>query len=181
MPKEAIIDFEYALLGLLSAAPMSGYDLRKAFATPLSRFSASPGGLYPALRRLERRGLLAARVDRSGELRARRLYQLTEAGAAALDAWIRQPIDQEMVARRLDLVLLRFVFLEGRGTRADAIDFLERLKGELARYLDLLEAQVESLKGMFTLHQRLAAENGVAGFRGQLAWVECALTELRSA
>jgi len=181
MPKEAITDFEYALLGLLSAAPMSGYDVKKAFATALSRFSPSSGGLYPALKRLERRGLLAARIDREGELRARRLYQLTEAGTAALDAWIRQPIDQEMVARRLDLVLLRFVYLEGRGTRAEAIAFLEQLRDEVARYLSHLEAQMDSLKPVVTLHQRLAAQNGVSGYRGQLAWVEYALAELRSA
>ncbi len=181
MPKETITDLEYALLGLLSAAPMSGYDLKKAFATALSRFSSSSGGLYPALRRLEQRGLLVARIEREGELRARRLYRLTEAGTAALDAWIRQPIDQEMVARRLDLVLLRFVFLEGRGTRAEAIAFLEQLKHQVVHYLSRLEAQMESLKAVATLHQRLAAQNGVEGYRRQLEWVEYALAELRSA
>jgi len=49
----------FALLGLIGQEPRSGYDLRKFFSsTPMISFSDSPGAIYPALRRLEQRGLV---------------------------------------------------------------------------------------------------------------------------
>ena len=40
-----------------NASSMSGYDVRMVFErTPMSRFSSSPGSIYPVLKRLERWG-----------------------------------------------------------------------------------------------------------------------------
>jgi len=46
-------------------------------------YKLSAGTLYPLLHRLERRGLLASRSERSGR-RTRRLYKLTPAGRRSL-------------------------------------------------------------------------------------------------
>ena len=52
----------YALLGLIYQQPLSGYDVKKIFAsTPMAGFSDSPGAIYPALRKLERLGFVRAR------------------------------------------------------------------------------------------------------------------------
>jgi DNA-binding PadR family transcriptional regulator len=51
---------ETAILGLLSSAPLHGYELRKRLALLLGPFRAfSYGTLYPALRSLQARGLIA--------------------------------------------------------------------------------------------------------------------------
>ncbi|MCL1869950.1 MAG: helix-turn-helix transcriptional regulator [Promicromonosporaceae bacterium] len=51
---------ETAVLGLLSSAPLHGYELRKRLALLLGPFRAfSYGTLYPALRSLQERGLIA--------------------------------------------------------------------------------------------------------------------------
>lgn len=84
---------EFAILGLLHEAPMHGYELRKRLAALLGAFRAfSYGSLYPALRRLQRAGLIvedepdpveddgAARAARSWGRRARRVYKLTAEG-----------------------------------------------------------------------------------------------------
>ncbi len=53
--------FEQVLLGVIADEPRSGYGLRKLFgSSPASVYQPSPGALYPALRRLEGRGLLRA-------------------------------------------------------------------------------------------------------------------------
>ena len=49
----------FALLGLIGMEPRSGYKLRKVFeTTPLGNYSSSPGSIYPALRALEKAGLV---------------------------------------------------------------------------------------------------------------------------
>jgi DNA-binding PadR family transcriptional regulator len=46
---------KYAILGMLSIAPMSGYDIKKQVETSISNFwSESYGQIYPALRNLAR-------------------------------------------------------------------------------------------------------------------------------
>ena len=74
---------ELAILGLLLESPMHGYELRKRLTGLLGAFRAfSYGSLYPALRRMQADGLIAENAAPAGTpvRRARRVYQLTEAG-----------------------------------------------------------------------------------------------------
>jgi len=77
---------ELAVLGLLLESPMHGYELRKRLTGLLGAFRAfSYGSLYPALRRMQTDGLIvedAAPVGTVKVRRARRVYQLTDAGKA---------------------------------------------------------------------------------------------------
>ena len=75
---------ELAILGLLLESPMHGYELRKRLTGLLGAFRAfSYGSLYPALRRMQADGLIAEDAAPAGTpvlRRARRVYQLTDAG-----------------------------------------------------------------------------------------------------
>ncbi len=74
---------ELAILGLLLESPMHGYELRKRLTGLLGAFRAfSYGSLYPALRRMQTDGLIAENAAPEGAVlrRARRVYQLTDAG-----------------------------------------------------------------------------------------------------
>ncbi|HTH91342.1 PadR family transcriptional regulator, partial [Mycobacterium sp.] len=75
---------ELAILGLLLESPMHGYELRKRLTGLLGAFRAfSYGSLYPALRRMQADGLIVEDAAPEGipkMRRARRVYQLTDAG-----------------------------------------------------------------------------------------------------
>lgn len=74
---------ELAILGLLLESPMHGYELRKRLTGLLGAFRAfSYCSLYPALRRMQTDGLIAEDAAPEGAVlrRARRVYQLTDAG-----------------------------------------------------------------------------------------------------
>ena len=84
---------EYAILGLLSLRPMSGYDIRKTVQQSIQYFwSESYGQIYPALKRLEAKKMVErARGARGGRAR-RQIYALTRAGRRELQDWLtRQP------------------------------------------------------------------------------------------
>src|SRR6187397_2444440 len=76
------------VLGLLSLGPRSGYDI-KTVVDRSTRFfwAASYGQIYPELRRLESAGLVAGDDAPNGR-RARRVYELTDAGRAELERWL---------------------------------------------------------------------------------------------
>jgi PadR family transcriptional regulator PadR len=68
--------------------PTYGYDLARRLAAQAPDGEAPrQGTLYPALRSLEKLGLLISTIEPSTSGPPRRYYQPTEDGLAALDAW----------------------------------------------------------------------------------------------
>jgi DNA-binding PadR family transcriptional regulator len=80
------------LIGLVCLSPASGCDLKRIFAaTPMGIYQPSSGSLYPALRRLEAKGLVKAAEGAGESARHRRVYEPIQAGQAAHAAWLRTP------------------------------------------------------------------------------------------
>lgn len=74
------------LLLLIGERPSHGYDLLERFRR-LGVAGADPGGLYRALRQMEREGLVSSRWETSAAGPARRTYTLTQAGWQWLHVW----------------------------------------------------------------------------------------------
>jgi DNA-binding PadR family transcriptional regulator len=168
-------EFEQILLGMIFAAPSAGYDLKHAFATtPLGVYQPSSGALYPALRRLERRGLLCAEPhERAGRERSRRrfVYHITEQGRAAHVAWVRRPVNPATIIGDMPLQVMRFVMMERVASRAEVLAFLADLRDALAASLDGLEGYLAATS-FPERHTPLALDHGIAGYAASLAWTK---------
>jgi DNA-binding PadR family transcriptional regulator len=172
----------YALLGLLHQRPSSGYALRRVFATtPLGTFSDSPGAIYPALRRLERHGLVRGRVESSAGLRQKQTFRLTTRGLAALEEWLERPLTRADVVRGMDDVMLRLAFMDEVMGPAGSIRLLRSLARELAAYLKALHAYLGEHRREMPLSGRLALESGIRAYEEQSRWVSDALQEYGAA
>ena len=93
-----------AILALLDERPMHGYELISAMEDKSGgRWKPSPGSIYPALRRLEHRGLIAS-VDGDDD---RRRFELTDLGrervAEQRDAGHDAPWDEHGLGRHGEL------------------------------------------------------------------------------
>lgn len=78
------------LLKTLSAGPLHGYAISRWIRTATEEaLSVDEGALYPALRRLEKRGLVEAEWGVTDTGREARFYRLTEAGEAELASGLR--------------------------------------------------------------------------------------------
>ncbi len=117
----------YPFLALLSGEPRHGYELKQAFE---QRFgSALPpinaGQVYTTLQRLERDGLVQGTgVPDDG--RQKRVYELTDAGRAALEAWVAAPAS---ATRLRDEFFLKLV-LAGLSGIADPAALIDRQRRE---------------------------------------------------
>jgi PadR family transcriptional regulator, regulatory protein AphA len=81
----------YAILGLLSAEPMSGYDLSKWMDRGLGNvWSAHASQIYPELARLLEAGAIEEVPGEPGP-RRRRVYGLTDTGSTELREWLSAP------------------------------------------------------------------------------------------
>ncbi|HSJ31784.1 MAG TPA: PadR family transcriptional regulator [Longimicrobiales bacterium] len=94
---------ELIVLQMLEAEPTNGYDLTlRIQATSQDVLNVNAGSLYPALYRLEQRGLLKAKWTRSDTGRRTKVYSVTAAGRKQLTT---QRESWEQFAGALDAIL----------------------------------------------------------------------------
>ena len=77
---------ELLVLRLLRSGPLNGWDVMQRIQVISGEvLSITPGALYPALHRLEERGLVLAEWGASENNRQAKFYKLTAAGRKQLD------------------------------------------------------------------------------------------------
>jgi PadR family transcriptional regulator AphA len=96
----------YAILGMLSIAPMSGYDIKKRVEESISNFWAeSYGQIYPILKSLVVEKLVTKTVEKGHGKPDRHLYELTERGREELREWLAEGVIPKVERNELLLKL----------------------------------------------------------------------------
>src|SRR6266496_664524 len=79
---------KYAMLGMLSIRPMSGYDIKKAVQDSINYFwTESYGQIYPMLKSLVAERLVTKTVKKQAGRPDRHVYALTARGRKASNVW----------------------------------------------------------------------------------------------
>lgn len=122
------MSLNYAVLGLLSEKPMSGFDLIREFDVSHSVVWPAPQNeIYRVLAKLKGEGLIA---EKESGARGRKTYAITRAGRAALAQWLAAPTDYTL---RYD-PMLKAGFLAAMPAQAR----VARLEADLAFYTEQL-------------------------------------------
>jgi DNA-binding PadR family transcriptional regulator len=180
MTEPPLTTFEHILIGLVCRSPASGYDLKRMFATtPMGVYQPSSGALYPALRRLETKGLMKARDGTGESARHRRVYEPTAAGRAAHASWLRIPVEASTVAGDLGLHLMRFVMMEHSCSRDEVLGFLGDLADALTTFTAGLSRYLAATGQSDDRYARLALSHGLAVHNASLQWTRHAIAAVR--
>lgn len=119
------MDVQAVLLGFLMRNSMTGYDLKKAFSMSFSFFSGlSYGSIYPALKKMEKLGLISKRLEIQDGAPNRKVYTITEAGKAAFLEALRSPLAQEQPKSAFLMRLFFFAHLSPEERRAIVTNYL---------------------------------------------------------
>ena len=182
MAGRQLTPFEHILLGMICLAPASGYDLKRIFATtPMGLYQPSSGALYPALRRLELKGLVQVQApdgQAGPSARHRRVYEPTQDGNEAHMSWLRTPVEPATVGRDLGLHLMRFVMMEHLVTRDEVLTFLRSLADALGALTAQLEKYTTTAVDLTNRHPRFALDHGVAVHQASLRWAQDTIAAL---
>lgn len=180
MAARALTVLEYALLGLLAEEARTGYAVRRVFeTTPIAHYGGSPGSIYPALRRLERRRLVSGRAAPTRRGRGARVLAATAAGRRTLLAWLARPVTREDAVWREDELLLRFAFVRRAGPERTAA-FLAEYRAAMRTVGEELRSFLEGPGATYDLTGRLALRHGVAAYAANERWAAEALRTLRA-
>ena len=137
------MSLRHALLALLSAHPMTGYDVAKRFDGSVGFMWQAPHSqIYPELRRMEDAGLVKAEEVPRGNRARKREYSLTEDGLAELQRWIAEP---PSYAPERDVARLRTAYLEF-GDADDARRFFRAHIEHHEHWLSMWESMQRSIE-----------------------------------
>jgi len=97
---------KYAVLGILSMGPVSGYDIKKVFENIASNFwKESYGQIYPILKGLSEQGLANRSIEKQMGKPDRHIYSITDKGRKVLKKWLIEPVERQIGRHEMPLKL----------------------------------------------------------------------------
>ncbi|OIO91678.1 MAG: hypothetical protein AUK03_10780 [Anaerolineae bacterium CG2_30_64_16] len=128
------MSLKHALLGFLSYAPMTGYDLKRYFDQSIHHFwNANLSQIYPTLSRMVEEGLLTMEVEHQEDRPNRKVYTITGVGREELQRWLREPLG-------LSPLRVPFLIQIFFGGSLEKEEMLARLRHHLALHQERLAA-----------------------------------------
>lgn len=180
------MSLRFSLLALLSARPMTGYDIVRVFEDSVAYiWHASHTQIYPELRRMEADGQVAAEDVPRGPRGTKRMYSATPAG---LDELTRMAEEVWQPARLRDAPRLKAAYLEQASPaaaraqlrahlaffedwRARWLEHVEDLRaGRVALLADRLERAAREEHAAIVAYKVFAYEGMVARADMEIAW-----------
>lgn len=179
---------EYIVLGACSLAPQSGYSITTSFEDGSYSWSASPGSVYPMLKRLEKQGYISGELEMEYETRPKKVYRLTEDGGAILDDWLMATPDMRPFWEQREIAQLRFQYMEKRLSKEqimrwlnnylDAVHYASQVENVYTKPIcEAMEADASS----YSLHSQLLMEGYIMEINNLRTWLELVKTRLTMA
>jgi PadR family transcriptional regulator AphA len=170
---------EFAVLGLLSFGPRSGYELKKAAEAGVGYvWTAAKSHVYGVLPRLVDGGFATTRRVAQERRPDKHVYRITKKGERAFHAWLEEPVEERSGSRSPFLLK---VFFGGLMSKQGLVAHVERKRAEAARDLEEyreIEARVRddehSYYGFVTLRW------GLTQSRAWIRWADEILRELEA-
>ncbi len=167
----------YAILGMLSLASMSGYDMKKFFRRNVGLFwNANFSQVYSQLHRLEREGLVKKTSVIQDGVPNKKVYTITPKGQEELTEWLGGSLGTPDYR---DEFQLKFFF-------SHLLDE-EKLREHLLELQAFIKDRLASLEKVTTGHKRAlspitlqGARYGVHYYRAYLDWIDETLNLLNS-
>jgi PadR family transcriptional regulator AphA len=169
---------EYAILGLLEARPMHGYEMFQHFqsGTLGQIVHLEMSQMYAFLKKLERLHYLDAELEPQGSRPPRKVFHLTEAGRDYFRRWLTEPVERPRDIRILFLIKLYFI----RNVLPEQMPYLiERQIDACQSFLEHLErlsrGDYEHMQDL-EFFDRVVLRSRIHQTRALIAWLQ----ELRS-
>jgi PadR family transcriptional regulator AphA len=151
------MSLRHALLALLSAGPLTGYDASRQFGSSVGHvWHALDSQIYPELRKMQAEGLLTACQVPWGNKGAKKTeYSVSPEGYEALRAWQREPLTYVPVRNPARLKAAYFEWAEP----GDARRQLESHIAHFEEQRDLAQQMIDEIRSdnQPTLERRLSA------------------------
>ncbi len=152
--------------------PVTAYQVSKVYEdSPVSNFNTSKGKIYPLIKRLCDRALLAKEAV-PGDARGTEQLRCTPLGERAVRDWVTELRPSHLLLEDpLRTKVQSFDLL----SEAERIDWVLTAKEQLAGQLERLDAYGQSVSVPF---QEMVHDNAVRSVRARIAWLDRMLQDM---
>ncbi len=164
----------YALLGILSVCPGSGYDIKKFMERSTSNFwSESYGQIYPILKQLVEEGLATSHTEKQEGKPERYVYRLTDKGIEELRRWLTESVEH-MVERNELLLKLFFGRQNSVAGNIEHVQRFQKLQEQLLHKYRVIEAYLKEncVDNADMCYSLITLRYGIHRCQALLAWCE---------
>lgn len=136
---------KYAILGMLSMGPMSGYDIKKRMEATINFFwNESYGQIYPLLKEIVAEELAQVETEKNPGKPERYVYALTDKGRVVLQGWLEEPT--ELTKYRNELLLK--LYFGHQVIPEISIEMIEKFQAETLELGQKFEEIEQRMKGL---------------------------------
>lgn len=176
----------FGILGFLNYAPMSGYDLVKAFESSLQFFwHAQSSHIYLELKKLEKKGYISGEMLIQSDRPNKKIFSITETGKREFLSWLAEGAGEE--ATHFKSAFLMKVFFGGNMTPAQSADMLRRFQADCEAYLGSMGSAPESIEKYGhnkercqTIYWQFTVDFGYAFIKTCIEWAGRCIRKLES-
>jgi len=171
----------YAVMGMLTLQPMSGYDLKKLTEISIDNFwQENYAQIYPILKQLAEEGLAVKHTEKQEGRPERSIYALTEMGQQALQKWLAEPAEDQVERHEL---LLKLFF----GVQVPLSVCIEHVRSYREKQVRTLETYEQTESAVIKEYEpntnvpywRIALNYGRHHTRAVIAWCDETLLALK--
>lgn len=131
-----------AVLGILTYAPMTGYNLGKIFNKSVNHsWTASLSQIYRELSSLEKKGYVSSKIEQQDDKPDKKIYCITDDGKKAFDEWLTK-FPEEFSPPKRDEFALRLFF----GSKIGVPELIRQLKGFIEERKNFKQLMAENKK-----------------------------------
>lgn len=165
----------FALLGVLSLGPQSGYEIKKLIEQSLAHFwQEGYGQIYPNLKRLVNEGFATVEIQRQDGRPDRKVYTITSKGEERLQQWLIYPIQQ--LPKEKHEILLKLFFGKNIGLENN-LSHVKLHKQRMKQTLDVYRGIETYLKesgcdNLDSQYQLMTVRYGILTAEAVLQWCE---------
>jgi len=171
------VPVRHTLLGLLSQQPRYGYELHAAFlalAGGEQNWDIKPAQVYTTLNRLVEAGFVSAAQVEGDGTDERRVYSLTDAGQAELQAWLQSGVESDHLRDAFFLKLMLAIYVDG----IDPQQLIQTQRGLLYRELHRVTTGRQAANPRSELAQILLMDKTIMHLEADLRWLDMVETRL---
>jgi DNA-binding PadR family transcriptional regulator len=172
----------YAILGILTFGPQSGYDIKKFIGGSIGHFwQESYGQLYPTLKILVQDQLAEMQVTKNDGKPDKKVYTITDLGRAELKKWLNEPVIDLPVLRNELLLKLFFGSETDDQVMQSHLSEIRKVLVSKKETLELIKKQMEiDLSGLpGSKYWLITVLNGIYSYEANIKWVDHSIEILK--
>ncbi|MEV0088119.1 PadR family transcriptional regulator [Saccharopolyspora sp. NPDC050642] len=177
------MSLEYAILVSLQERAGSGYELARRFDKSIGYFwSASHQQIYRSLKRMVELDWVSCDEVAQDKRPDKKVYRVSESGAAELARWLAEPVDPPAVRNELSVKIRGASFGDTERVAEEVARHRRGHDERLAVYRAIEERDFPAPQGLSgqQLHQYLVLRGGIRTEESMLAWCDEILAAMRA-